>query len=407
MLGGGSVLSIFELHGEGKGIKEISRELGFSRNTVRKYLRAREVPERKPAPRRPSILDPYKEKVLELINKGVWNCVVIKREIEKLGYSGGITILKDFVQPFRVRRQPEAVMRYETKPGEQAQADWGQVNYIENGRKKKLYFLALTLSYSREMYVEFTTRSDTKSLIKCLVHGFEHFGGIPEKVLFDRMKAVVLDVDSQKNPIWNPRFLDFALTFGFIPVLCRAYRAQTKGKVESGVKYVKRNFWPERRFRDLFDLNNQALTWCAEVGRRIHGTTNERPVDRFKDEKLNPLPRPETLIRYLSETRKVSTDGFVSFNRSFYGVPWELARKEVDVVDLGLSVEVRYQDKRVALFEKARAPGTRQSVEGQYEGLAFSAPIPKREPLGIRVTEPVVETRPLSVYEAVAGGDDR
>jgi transposase len=149
MLGGGSVLSIFELHGEGKGIKEISRELGFSRNTVRKYLRAREVPERKPAPRRPSILDPYKEKVLELINKGVWNCVVIKREIEKLGYSGGITILKDFVQPFRVRRQPEAVMRYETKPGEQAQADWGQVNYIENGRKKKLYFLALTLSYSR------------------------------------------------------------------------------------------------------------------------------------------------------------------------------------------------------------------------------------------------------------------
>jgi len=132
---------------------------------------------------------------------------VIKREIEKLGYFGGITILKDFVHPFRVRRQPEAVMRYETKPGEQAQADWGQVNYIENGRKKKLYFLALTPGYSREMYVEFTTRSDTKSLIKCLVHGFEHFGGIPEKVLFDRMKAVVLDVDSQKNPIWTPQFL--------------------------------------------------------------------------------------------------------------------------------------------------------------------------------------------------------
>lgn len=349
-------MSIFELHGEGKGIKEISRELGFSRNTVRKYLRAREVPKRKPALPRPSILDPYKEKILELINKGVWSCVVIKREIQRLGYTGGITILKDFVHPFRALRQPEAVMRYETKPGEQAQADWGQVNYIENGRKRKVYFLALTLGYSREMYVEFTTRSDTKSLIKCLVHGFEHFGGITEKVLFDRMKAVVLDVDSQKNPIWNPQFLDFALTFGFIPALCRAYRAQTKGKVESGVKYVKGNFWPERRFRDLLDLNNQALTWCAEIGRRVHGTTNERPVDRFKEERLNPLPRPETLIRYLTETRKVTRDGFVSFNRSFYGVPWELARKEVGVVDLGHSVEVRYQDKRVALFEKAKLP---------------------------------------------------
>ena len=116
-------MSIFELHGEGKGIKEISRELGFSRNTVRKYLRTREVPKRKPAPPRPSILDPYKEKILELINKGVWSCLVIKREIQRLGYTGGITILKDFVHPFRALKQPEAVMRYETKPGEQAQAD--------------------------------------------------------------------------------------------------------------------------------------------------------------------------------------------------------------------------------------------------------------------------------------------
>ncbi|HHX29505.1 MAG TPA: hypothetical protein GX716_10945 [Firmicutes bacterium] len=116
---------------------------------------------------------------------------------------------------------------------------------------------------------------------------------------------------------------------------------------------MKRNFWPERRSRDLLDLNNQALTWCSEVGRRIHGTTNERPVDRFKDEKLNSLPRPETLLRYLTETRKVSTDGFVSFNRSFYGVPWGLARKEVDVVDLGLSVEVRYSSSHNLLLPSA------------------------------------------------------
>ncbi|MGI6632865.1 MAG: DDE-type integrase/transposase/recombinase, partial [Bacillota bacterium] len=115
-----------------------------------------------------------------------------------------------------------------------AQADWGEVKYIENGRKKRLYFLVLTLGYSRDMYVEFTTRSDTTSLIKCLIHGFEHFGGVPQKVLFDRMKTVVLDVDSQKNPIWNPQFLDFALTFGFIPELCHAYRAQTKARLSRG-----------------------------------------------------------------------------------------------------------------------------------------------------------------------------
>lgn len=407
MLGGGSVLSIFELHGAGKGIKEIARELGVSRNTVRKYLRSREVPERKEGPPRASILDPYKEKVMELLGKGVLNCVVILRELRQLGYTGGISILKEFVHPLRPARGLQPVMRYETKPGEQGQGDWGQVNYIEAGKKKRLYFLDLTLSYSREKYLEFTTRSDTRSLIKALVHGFIHFGGVPDKILFDRMKAVVLGVDGQGKPIWNPEFLEFTLTFGFVPQLCRGYRAQTKGKVESGIKYVKGNFWPERKFRDLMDLNNQALAWCAEIGCRIHGTTNERPVDRFKEEKLSPLPRPEILVRYLTETRRVSRDGYVCFDRSYYGVPWELAGKEVGMVDLGQTVEVRYQDKRVALFEKAKIPGTRQSVDGQYDGIPLSAVVPRREPLGVRVPEPVVEARPLSVYAALAGGEDR
>jgi transposase len=119
-------LSIFELHGGGKSLKEISRELGFSRNTVRKYLRLREILERKPAPARPSVLDPYKEKVFELVQKDVWNCVVILRELRQPGYPGGISILKEYVHPFRALRQPEAVMRYETKPGEQGQADWAR-----------------------------------------------------------------------------------------------------------------------------------------------------------------------------------------------------------------------------------------------------------------------------------------
>jgi hypothetical protein len=108
---GGSVLSLFELHGRGKSIKEICRELGVSRNAVRKYLRLREVPEQKLAPARPSVLDPYKEKVLELVKKGLWNCVVILWELRQLGYTGGFSILKEFVHPFRALRQPEAVMR--------------------------------------------------------------------------------------------------------------------------------------------------------------------------------------------------------------------------------------------------------------------------------------------------------
>jgi hypothetical protein len=122
---------LHELKAKGKSIRAIARETGRSRNTVRKYLRADGIPERKPHPKRGSKLDPYKDTIHQLMNLGIFNCEVIYERIKEEGYTGGRTILRDYVREFRPPKQLPAVCRYETDPGQQAQVDWGEYTYID------------------------------------------------------------------------------------------------------------------------------------------------------------------------------------------------------------------------------------------------------------------------------------
>ncbi len=171
--------------------------------------------------------------------------MVLLREVRARGYSGGYTILKEYVQPRRRRRQPRATVRFETGPGEQAQVDWGRLSYItEDGRKRRVWAFVMVLSWSRALYVEFVRRADVATFMRFHVNAFEYFGSVPRRCLYDNAKVVVLGRDDAGRPEWNSRMLDFALRVGFEMRLCRPYRAQTKGKIESGVKYVRRNLWP-------------------------------------------------------------------------------------------------------------------------------------------------------------------
>ena len=193
--------------------------------------------------------------------EGLENCVVLLREIRELGYEGGYTVLKDYVHPRRRPRQPKATMRFETGPGEQAQVDWGVVSYKgEDGRKHRMWVFVMVLGFSRAIYVEFVRRADVPTFIRCHLNAFDYFGGVPRRCLYDNAKVVVIERDDEDGDHeWNSRMLDFARRVGFELRLCKPYRAQTKGKVENGVKYVKGNFWPSVRFSDDADLNRQAL----------------------------------------------------------------------------------------------------------------------------------------------------
>ena len=350
-------------------MREIARRLGVSRNTVRKYVRSPEIPKQKPRPPVKSKLDPYKDYIQDRLAKGVNNCEVLLREIREQGYTGGRSILREYVHPFRQRRQPQATVRYETKPGEQAQVDFGRYRYITtDGASHQIWVFVMVLGWSRAMYVEFIEKADVQSFIRCHINAFEYLGGIPQKCLYDNAKVVTLGRDQQGNPIWNERFLDFALRMGFDARLCWPYRPKTKGKVERGVDYVEGNFWLGARFTDLTDLNRQSIVWLDTVANpRIHGTTKERPIDRLTIERphLAPAPGPMKVAPFLRKEHKVGRDGFVTFEGSRYGVPWTLAGQTVQVEAGPETIEIFYGEQMVAVHPRSNRPGSYSKVPGQ------------------------------------------
>ncbi|HHW14922.1 MAG TPA: IS21 family transposase [Firmicutes bacterium] len=393
-----------QMYAEGMSIRAIARATGHDRKTIRRWVKSRELPKYKPRPRRPSKLDPYKDYIMARMTEGVFNAVVLLREIRQLGYTGGVSILKEFMHPLRPVMEPKAVLRFETAPGEQAQADWGTFKYKTESGIRKVYAFALVLSYSRAMYVEFVERQDLETLIRCHLHAFEALGGVPRAILYDNMKQVVLGRDADGHPEWQPWFASFASDLGFRPQLCRPYRAQTKGRVERAIKYLKTSFWPGRHFTDLADLNNQARLWCDEVAnRRIHGTTGKVPADELLKENLQPLPARLSPAAYVGEERLVSRDGFISWQGSRYGVPWLYAGRTVLVKDTGKYLEIYSGGSQVAVHPKAILPGTRVTLPGQWGGLPMGANRRGHEPLAIQSAAPEVEVRPLSAYEALLG----
>lgn len=406
MLGGGKVKRILELYRDGHSIHDIVKALGIARNTVRFYIRNPGLRVRKKGEKRPSKLDPFKEFVSKRMSEGVYNCVVLFRELRERGYSGGYTILRDYVKSFRPVQAPKAVMRFETKPGEQAQVDWGRVFYqTADGRRKGLWVFVLVLGWSRAIYVELVERADVTTFIRCHVHAFQYYG-IPLRCLYDNAKVVIIGRDESGEPIWNPRFLDFALRLGFDPRTCQPYRAQTKGKVESGVKYVKQNFWPGvRQFEDVADANRMARVWIEAVAnQRLHGTTQERPVDRLaaEREQLRPCPSLERLAPFLGEVRTVGRDGFVRLDGSSYGVPWRFAGQEVLVRATPETIEVLNNDVCIAVHPRAITPRRRLTIPGQWDGLPLGDGRPSNEALVVQTGQAEVERRSLAVYQAIA-----
>jgi transposase len=271
LLRGGEVQEIVELRRQGLTITAIGELTGNDRKTIRKYLAQ---PEGRPVygPREPrsSKLDSFKGYVEERLKAGVWNATVLLRELRARGYTGGYRILKDWLQPQRESSRVLAVRRFETPPGKQAQADWGHLGTLDsNGKQQKLWGFTLTLGYSRALMAEVAVDQKLGTLLKMHEEAFRQLGGVPEEILYDRMKTVWLETDERGEIVWHAVFLDFARYWGFTPRLCRPYRAQTKGKVESGVKYVRRNFVCGLQGREpsgLTDLNGELRRWVWEVG---------------------------------------------------------------------------------------------------------------------------------------------
>lgn len=341
------------------------------------------------------------------MDEGVYNARKLPREIPMQGYRGGLTQVILYIQPFRPPRREAATVRFETEPGQQAQVDWGRCGYIDvEGRQKTLDCFVMTLGWSRAMYVEFTTNGDTGSFIRCHPPAFESFGGVPREVLHDNLKSAVIERDVEGPIRFNARYLDFALAMGFTP------RPQTKGKVETGVRDVKGNFWVGLHFIDVDDINAQARGWLDTVANpRVHGTTGETPFSRRPDEQLQTLPA-QRFDTSIIRSRQVGRDCLVSYQRNAYSVPATYAQQTVMVKETEARRVVIVSAAGDVIAEHRLLRGHHQwsVAPAHYAGLPEPAPQRGRKPLAFqagpddagsfgRGTAPQVEQRSLSVYE--------
>ena len=298
-------MEIAVLKRHGTSIRAIARATGLSRNTVRRYLRGGdEAATRKSGPDRPQKLDLYKSFIIERMEAAAPDVIpatVLCREIKALGYDGGYTTVKTFVRALRPAPIPDPVVRFETEPGQQMQADWATINH--GGEKLKVF--VGTLGWSRTAFVEFCDNEKVETLIACHEHAFQAFPGVPGEVLYDNMKTVVLDRNAYGRGFhrFHPGFLDYAKHAGFMPRLCRPYRAKTKGKVERFIGYLKRSFWipfaatckQAGVIPDKQAANAAVKIWLRDVANaRVHATTGEVPLERLIVErgKLQGLPEP-------------------------------------------------------------------------------------------------------------------
>lgn len=383
-------LMIQDKRAKGAYINDIAAELGVHPKTVSRALARGGAPSgRRPRARR-SKLEPFKARVDRLLGEGVWNAVVIWRELQTQGYDGGISILKDYIRPKRVLRPSRATVRFETAPGVQLQHDWGQLETVIGGERCRVHFAVNTLGYSRRFHFIAAPCEDAEHTYESLVRAFEWFGGVVAEVLVDNQKAAVIEHRVGEAVRFNARFVDLASHYGFRPRACRPYRARTKGKDERMVGYVKHHFFVRyRTFESLEHLNQLAEQWLAcEADRRVHGTVKEVVAERFAREEahLTPLPAVRFDTAYF-ERRFAGFDGYVDVNGNRYSVPDALCGQALRVrIGLDGCITVYDAEGQVAAVHAPRGAGEGwRTVPGHHERLW-------REALA-------VEHRELSVYE--------
>ena len=401
------VAIMVRLHSQGWGSKRIARELGVSRNTVRRYLRAGGyVPYAGPKGRA-KVLDGQESWLREQFHRHRGNADVVRQELElEKGIRLSLRTVERAVKPERQRLSAEqtATVRFETAAGKQLQSDFGQLTVMIGSERVKLHACVLTLGYSRRVFVEVFENEQIDSWLGGMEACFEYFEGIPEEMLVDNPKALVTMHNSQTREVtFSPKFSAFARYWGFRPKACAPYRARTKGKDERGVGYVKHNAIAGRSFGTLAELRAHLRWWMREVADvRVHGTTGERPIDRFvaaEAAALKPLGGRPAFQQMRELTRRVHTDLCIEVDSNYYSVPWRYIGQEVSVTVSETEIVVLHCGGEVARHTRRTGRKERSVCEEHFAGVRA---------LGRRPDEQINDTaellRPLSEYETVAGG---
>ncbi len=400
----------------GWSARRIARELRCSRNTVRRYL---EQGGWRPAssPNRKAVLDGREDWLKQQFEQHDGNAEVVRQMlVQEHKLSVSLRTVERAVKPYRddLKVQAVATVRFETAPGEQMQVDFGSKRVVIDGVETRVYIFVATLGYSRRCFIRFTRHERQSAWMQGIEAAFHHFGGVPRKVLVDNARALVTKHDPNTGEIeFNDKFHAFAKHWGFTPKACKPRRARTKGKVESNVKYAKRNCLAGHEFSSWEAMEGHGHWWMKNIADvREHGTTGEKPIERFQQaerEALAPIDGRVPFLQVRELQRIVHADACVVIDTNAYSVPWKYIRRHVSVIVAGGQVEVMHGGERIAVH--AELPGNnRRSIERDHlAGIVASHPAQVQA--GVDATqavppeEPEAELlRPLQEYEDFAGG---
>lgn len=319
-------------------------------------------------PQNTSSLEPFRETILRLREQEVEIAAIRQRLIEQQGYTGSYAAVWRFVQKLEPKR-PEPTVRVEVSPGEEAQVDFGFAGQMldpQTGRLRKAYAFVMTLSWSRHQYVEFVFDQKSTTWLLLHRHAFEFFGGVPERVVLDNLKAAILKA-CWEDPQVQRAYRECAEHYGFLIAPCRPATPEHKGKVEQGgVHYVKRNFLGGREPGCLLQANREVRHWCqTTAGLRKHGTVRQKPLERFQQVEqsaLQPLPQAAYEPGQWKAV-KLHRDCYVVFDNAYYSAPHRLIGETLWVRGGLQDVRVYTSDyELVALHSRANHPGQRLTL---------------------------------------------
>jgi transposase len=408
----GELVMILDLARQGLSVSAIARRTGRDRKTIRTYIaRGLEPPAYKPREPTPSPLGPFEAFLRErvgrfpdLTGRRLW------REVRDLGFAGGYSTVTDFLRTVRPPAAAAFERRFETPPGRQAQVDFAHFKVRfedEPGAERIVWLFSLVLGHSRMMWARFVAQQDLATVLRCHVAAFEALGGVPEQILYDRMRTAVLGEVDERGIVYNDKLLALAGHYGYLPKACRPYRAKTKGKVERPFRYVREDFFLARSFRSLGDLNAQFTQWLDQVAnRRLHGTTGRIVIEHFAEERpaLKALPAgPFNAVLRLE--RRISHEGMVSVGGNLYSVPDGTRRRPVEVQVTAAEVRILEDGRLIAVHPVLEGRGRRRIAEGHR-----SLPPPRNSatprhgataPSGPPEPPAGVTPRSLAIYEAV------
>lgn len=402
------VETIYHWHA-GQGLKTIVKSLGISRNTVRKYVRlakhaglrrgeplpsrerlvdilSRPGPEQSPTGPVMSQLSLFHAQLeawfedKDMTAKQAWRLIREEHDL-RIGY----TTVKSYVRT-HIRKVSKALtVRVETPPGRQAQVDFGYVGLMfdpQTGRRRKAWAFIMVLSHSRHRFVRFVFGQDSPTWIDCHRRAFEFFGGVPETVVLDNLKAGVIKADIY-DPTINRAYAECGEHYGFLIDPAKARMARHKGKVERLVPVVRQQVLAGRKFADIHAANQRALIWCRdEVGMAVHGTTHRKPYAVFQSVErsaLKALPQEPFEIPVWKECT-VHPDHYFFFGKAFYSMPSRYLHRKVWVRGSARTVKVFFEEKLVKTHLPAPYPGYRRTDQSDLPSakVAYCMPEPSK-----------------------------